>query len=169
MQSVLLLNTTYEPLKIISWQRAVSLFFSGKVEVVDEYNHNIRSVSIIIRAPSVVRLLNYTKIIKKTPPLCRANILARDKFTCQYCSKELKPHNATIDHLLPRSRGGKTTWENLACACAECNRKKGDKTPKEAKMHLLSKPYKPDWLPVIQIKLRGEIPNSWYTFLNMPL
>lgn len=168
MQSVLLLNTSFEPLKVISWQRAVSMFFSGKIEVIEEYDHNIRSVSIIIRAPAVVRLLSFVKAGKKSPPLCRSNILARDNFQCQYCSKELTSREATLDHVLPRSQGGKTSWENIVCSCAACNRKKGGRTPLEARMLLLKKPVKPDWLPVLNIKFHGNIPISWKTFLFFP-
>lgn len=166
MKTVLLLSASFEPIRIISWQNAVSLWFLGKVEVVEEYDHDIRSVTLAIRAPAVVRLLRYFRAGRKSPPLSRANLLARDNFTCQYCSKELTPREATLDHVLPRSRGGKTTWENIVCACAPCNRKKGGRTPKEARMALNKKPIKPDWLPVLHIKLHGKVPNSWRAFLD---
>lgn len=165
MHSVLLLNSSFEPLKVISWQRAVSMFFSGKVEVVEEYEHDIRSVSIVIRAPAVVRLLSYTKIGRRSPPLCRTNILARDEFQCQYCARELAAREATLDHVKPRSQGGRTSWENIVCCCSACNRKKGGRTPREARMALLKKPIKPDWLPVLNIKLHGKIPLVWQSFL----
>ena len=165
MQSVLLLNTSFEPLKVISWQRAVSMFFSGKIEVIEEYDQNIRSVSLIIKAPAVVRLLRYVKSGKKSPPLCRANIMARDNFQCQYCAKDLVSRDVTMDHVIPRSQGGKTSWENIVCCCAACNRKKGGRTPVEARMLLLKKPIKPDWLPVLNIKFHGKIPLSWKNFL----
>ena len=166
MTSVLLLSASFEPLRIISWQNAVCMFFLGKVEVVEEYDHDIRSVSLIIKAPSVVRLLRYMRVGRKSPPLTRGNLLARDNFTCQYCAKELSAKDATLDHVIPRSQGGQTTWINIVCSCASCNRKKGGRTPKEARMALLSKPAKPDWLPVLHIKLHGKVPDSWYTFLG---
>lgn len=166
MQSVLLLNASYEPLKIISWQRAVTLFFLGKIEVVEEYEHDIRSVSLVIKAPAVVRLLSFVRIGRKSPPLCRTNILARDNFQCQYCGKELSTKEATLDHVIPRSQGGKTEWENIVCACAHCNRKKGGRTPPEARMTLRKKPIRPDWLPVLTIKLNGQIPKPWHLFLG---
>ena len=166
MQSVLLVNNSFEPLKVISWQRAVTMFFTGKVEVLEEYDHDIRSVSVVIKAPAVVRLLKYIRIGKKSPPLCRSNILARDNFQCQYCAKELAPRDSTLDHVKPRSQGGKTTWENIVCCCTHCNRKKGGRTPAEARMALLKKPIKPDWLPVLNIKFHGKIPLSWYNFLT---
>lgn len=165
MHSVLLLNASYEPVRVISWQRAVTLFFSGKVEVLEEYEHNIHSVSLVIKAPCIVRLLSYTRMGRKSPPLCRSNILARDSFECQYCARELSPREATLDHVVPRSQGGATTWENVVCACGNCNRRKGGRTPREAKMILRKRPVKPDWLPVLQIRLHGQIPHSWHPFL----
>lgn len=166
MQSVLLLNASYEPLKVISWQRAVTLFFMGKVEVVEEYDHHIRSVSLVLRAPAVVRLLQFVKIGRKSPPLCRANILARDDFECQYCGHELSSKEATLDHVVPRSQGGRTSWENIVCCCPSCNRRKGGRTPAEARMLLRKKPVKPDWLPVLNMRLNGKVPLSWQLFLR---
>lgn len=165
MQSVLLLNASYEPLRVISWQRAVTLFFLGKVEVVEEYDHDIRSISLIVRAPAVVRLLKFARIGRKSPPLCRANVLARDNFECQYCGVELLSREATLDHVVPRSQGGKTSWINIVCACSSCNRKKGGRTPKEARMQLRKHPVQPDWLPVLNMKFHGGIPSSWRNFL----
>ncbi|MBX7144052.1 MAG: HNH endonuclease [Oligoflexia bacterium] len=142
------------------------MFFMGKVEVVEEYDHNIRSVSLIIKAPAVVRLLKFVKMGRKSPPLCRSNVLARDNFECQYCGRDLAPREATLDHVLPRSQGGKTTWENIVCCCSACNRKKGGRTPIEARMLLRTKPVRPDWLPVLNIRLNGRIPISWQLFLR---
>lgn len=165
MQAVLLLNSGFEPVKVISWQRAISMFFLGKVEVLEEYDHDIRSVSLVIKAPAVVRLLKFARIGRRSPPLCRANVLARDHFKCQYCSLELTAKEATLDHVVPRSQGGKTSWENIVCCCPPCNRKKGGRTPKEARMKLNKKPIKPDWLPVLNMKFHGRIPGAWRTFL----
>jgi 5-methylcytosine-specific restriction endonuclease McrA len=168
MTSVLLLSASYEPLRVISWQNAVGLFFLGKVEIIEEYEHQIRSVSLAIKAPAVVRLLRFFRAGRRTPPLSRTNVLARDAFRCQYCDIELTSKEATLDHVIPRSQGGKTKWDNIVCACATCNRKKGGRTPKEAHMKLLSKPTKPDWLPVLNIKLHGKVPPSWHMFLQPP-
>ena len=167
MQAVLLLNSSFEPLRIISWQKAVTMFFLGKVEVVEEYEHDIRAISLIIKAPAVVRLLRYVRIGRKTPPLCRTNILARDGYQCQYCSKTLSSKEATLDHVIPRSQGGRTTWENVVCCCTHCNRKKGGRTPAEARMALMTKPVRPDWLPVLSFKLNGKVPSLWYSFLGI--
>ena len=165
MQTVLLLNASYEPLRVISWQRAVTMFFLGKVEVVEEYDHQIHSVSLVIRAPAVVRLLQFVSSGRRAPPLSRANVLARDNFQCLYCSRELSTKEATLDHVVPRSQGGKTTWDNIVCACGACNRRKGGRTPKEARMKLLKTPIRPDWLPVLTIRLNGKVPLSWQLFL----
>jgi 5-methylcytosine-specific restriction endonuclease McrA len=142
------------------------MVFMGKVEVVDQYDHDIRSVSIVIKAPAVVRLLQFVKIGIKAPPLCRSNIFARDHYRCQYCGDELSPKEATLDHVIPRSQGGKTSWENVVCCCSDCNREKGGRTPREARMHLLKKPEKPHWLPVLHIRLNGKVPTSWHIFLS---
>lgn len=166
METVLLLNASFEPLRVISWQRAVCMMFTGKVEVVEEYDHHIRSVSIVIRAPAVVRLLRYVHISRRTPPLSRTNVLARDHYQCQYCAKHLSSREATLDHVIPRSRGGRTTWLNLVCCCGQCNRKKGGRTPREAHMKLKREPRAPDWLPVLSIHFRGQVPSAWHVFLE---
>lgn len=165
--SVLLLNSSFEPLKIISWQRAITMLFMGKVEVIEEYEHDIRSVSLIIKAPAVVRLMQFVRLGRRSPPLCRTNILARDNFECQYCGENLSSKVATLDHVLPRSRAGKTSWENVVCCCSPCNRKKGGRTPHEAKMPLRKKPVRPDWLPVLSKRFNGRIPHAWHVFLAL--
>ena len=169
MESVLLLNASYEPLRVISWQRAVTLLFMGKIEIVEEYDHHIHSVSFAIKAPAVVRLLSYIRIGQKSPPLSRINILARDQFECQYCSQKLTAREATIDHVVPRSRGGHTVWENVVTSCSPCNRRKGSHTPQEARMTLRTKPAHPEWLPVLTMKLNGQLPESWHDFLQPSL
>lgn len=166
MDSTLLLNASFEPIKIIPWQRAVSLFFLGKVEVVNTYEKEIRSVSVAIKMPAVVRLLRYVRLGQRRPPLTRLNLLARDHFRCQYCSIELTPAVSTIDHVIPRSQGGVTSWQNVVVACHTCNRRKGGRTPAQAKMDLPTPPIAPDWLPVITIRFRDRLPPSWLLFLG---
>ena len=169
MQTVLLLNSSYEPLKVITWQKAVTMAFLGKVEIIEEYeDREIRSVSVVIKAPAVVRLLKFVRMGRRTPPLCRANILARDDFECQYCAKQLSSREATLDHVVPRMQGGRTSWENVVCCCSACNRKKGGRTPAEARMLLRKKPVKPDWLPVLNFRMHGKVPSVWYNFLALP-
>ena len=166
MATTLLLNASFEPLKVISWQRAITMSFLGKVEVVHTYEHEIRSVSLAIKAPAVVRLLNYIHIGRRKPPLSRVNLLARDEFTCQYCTRLLNKQSATIDHVIPRSQAGETSWENCVISCTDCNRKKGGNTPKQARMKLLNKPKQPDWLPILSIKLHKNLPQAWLVFLK---
>ncbi len=165
MATTLLLNASYEPLKIIPWERAITLFFLGKVEVVDEYEQEIRSVSLVVRMPSVVRLLRYVKLGRRKPPLSKLNLLARDEFCCQYCSKDISYRDATIDHVVPRSQGGITVWENVVIACGTCNRKKGGRTPDEARMSLKKPPVVPEWLPILNVRLHRTMPASWRLFL----
>jgi len=164
----LLLNASYEPLRIIPYTRAVTLFFLGKVEVVSEYDlRQVRSVSLCIKMPAVVKLTRYVKLKRRTPPLSKTNLLARDEYLCQYCSNELTRGEATIDHVLPRSQAGRTEWTNVVIACSDCNRKKGGRTPEQAKMKLIKKPIQPDWLPVMNFFFRGgSVPEEWAVFLT---
>ncbi len=166
MNSTLLLNASYEPLRIISWEKAITLFFLGKVEVIETYDKNIRSVSLVMRAPSVVRLVNYVRLGSRKPPLSKINLLARDNFTCQYCKKTLSRTDSTVDHVVPRTKGGKTSWENIVLACPPCNRKKGGRTPDEANMKLLKQPEAPTWLPVVNFTFENNIPKIWNIFLR---
>ena len=166
MTAVLLLNASYEPIRVISWQHAITLFFKDKVEVVEEYDHEIRSVSVAFKAPSIVRLLRYVNIGSRTPPFSRFNILARDRFQCQYCASNLTNKEATLDHIVPRSKGGKTSWENVVCCCKTCNVKKGAKTLDQIGFRLKVKPIRPDWLPVLHLRLHGNVPSSWQNFLE---
>lgn len=165
MNSTLLLNASYEPIKVISWRKAISLFFLDKVEVVECYSMDIRSVSVSVKMPSVVRLLRYANISKRKPRLSKLNLLARDNYQCQYCSTELDFSNATFDHVVPRSHQGETSWENLVIACGSCNRKKGGRTPKEARMKLHKKPVAPDWLPILHFRYEDDLPQAWLDFL----
>lgn len=166
MNSTLLLNASYEPLRIISWEKAITLFFLGKVEVIETYDRDIRSVSLVMRVPAVVRLVSYVKLGARKPPLTKINLLARDDFTCQYCRKELGKADATVDHVVPRTKGGKTIWQNVVLACPPCNRRKGGRTPEEANMALLKTPEAPSWLPVVNFTFERNIPRIWDLFLR---
>ncbi len=169
MDSTLLLNASYEPIKIISWERAITLFFLGKVEVVDSYEREVRSVSLAIIVPAVVRLLLYIHLGKRRPPLSRFNLLARDEFHCQYCGCALSMPDSTIDHIVPRSQGGQTNWQNVVVACHPCNRKKGGRTPSQARMALRKEPGIPDWIPVLTVKFHKRMPHAWLLFLRQPI
>ena len=153
-------------MRVIPWQRAVTLFFCGKVEVIEEYDHDIHSVSLAIKAPAVVRLLQYVKMGRRSPPFCRANVIARDNFECQYCGVRLGSRDVTLDHIVPRSLGGQTTWTNVVCSCMRCNTKKGDKSLTKSGMTLKQIPTKPDWLPVLNVRFHGSVPEVWHPFLG---
>jgi len=172
MEQVLLLNLSYEPLKIINWKKAVTLLCLGKVEVIEEYGRDIRSVSLTIKLPSVVRLLRMVKHPKKPVKFSRQNIYARDRYRCQYCGVRFPSEELTYDHVLPRSRGGRTEWENIVTCCVNCNRKKGGKTPEEAGMSLIRKPIRPSWVPALRITIGiREVPTAWrdYLYWNVEL
>lgn len=166
MDATLLLNASYEPLKVISWERAITLFFLGKVEVVENYEREVRSVSLAIKVPAVVRLLRYIQLGQRRPPLSRVNLLCRDNHHCQYCGLELSYGESTIDHVVPRSQGGETSWENVVIACHPCNRRKGGRTPAEARMHLRREPHAPEWLPVLNFRIHHHMPEAWLVFLG---
>jgi 5-methylcytosine-specific restriction endonuclease McrA len=138
MMKVLVLNASYEPLNITSWKRAVVLLIKGKAETIEQngvyIHHNLP-------LPSVIRLRYYVKIPYKEIPLTRRNIFERDRNTCQYCLHI--GGQLTLDHIIPRSRGGGESWDNLVTACIKCNIKKGNRTPKEANMPLMTKPARP--------------------------
>lgn len=172
MEQVLLLNITYEPLKVINWKRAIIMLTLGKVEVIEEYNREIHSVSFSIKLPAVVRLLRFVKRPETPVRFCRQNIYIRDDYKCQYCGRKRPPGQLTWDHVLPRARGGKTEWENIVTCCIVCNRKKGGRIPSEASMSLIRRPSKPEWLPVLRIRLSLKYtPQSWrdYLYWNIEL
>jgi 5-methylcytosine-specific restriction endonuclease McrA len=166
MSQALVLTQQYLPHKIVSWERAVTLVFGGKAEVVETYDEEIRSVSITIKMPSVIRLLRAVRGSKRVIKFSRINILARDGFRCQYCGVKFEMRELTYDHVVARSRGGRTTWENVVAACAPCNRKKGDRTPEEARMKLRKVPARPTSLPISMLRFdRRDAPSAWATWL----
>lgn len=138
MAKVLVLNASYEPLNITSWQRAVILVFKGKAERLE---HNGKFVYPGCPLPTVIRLRYYVRVPYKEIPLTRRNIFYRDAHTCQYCN--YSGEELTLDHVLPRSRGGGESWENLVTACVRCNVSKGNRTPQEAGMLLQGRPHRP--------------------------
>ena len=174
MEQTLLLNATYEPLKIVHWQKAITLMCQGKVEVVREYDREVHSVSISFRLPSVIRLLRFIKIKRRIDyvPFSRANIYARDDHKCQDCGDEFPTSELTFDHVLPVAQGGRKDWENIVTCCVTCNRKKGGRTPAEADMHLQRMPRRPASVPAIRITVGiRHAPESWrdYLYWNVEL
>ena len=166
MHRTLVLNAAYEPIHLVSWQKAMCLVITSKAEIVAEYDHMIRSVSHIFKLPSVVRLKRYVRAFKRTmnARCTRRNVLMRDRYTCQYCGVYCGVGHITIDHVLPRCRGGKTTWDNVAAACHQCNRRKADRTPSEAGMILSKQPRRPSWVDLLEETHRGLI-EAWAPFL----
>ena len=173
MENTLLLNASFEPLKIISWQRAITLLFAGKVEVIEEYSKEVHSVTFSIKLPSILRLLKYVKVRKsRIVRFSRANIYARDRHTCQYCGSTFNSADLTFDHVIPVSRGGTKSWDNIVTACIDCNRQKGGRTPDEAGMRLIQKPVEPRWVPNLSVTLVfRNFPESWrdYLYWNVEL
>lgn len=172
MEQTLLLNVTYEPLRLISWQKAVALFTLGKVEVVEEYDREVRSVSFVMKLPAVVRLLRCVKWRDDSIPFSRRNIYVRDHGKCQYCGESLSQKEITFDHVIPQSQGGQTTWENIVVCCVACNAKKGGRTPKQAGMKLLSHPQRPAWNLAFRLTIGiRQMPTSWrdYLYWNLEL
>jgi len=165
MTRTLLLNQGFEPVATISWQRAVCLLTLGKVEVVEEYDLNIRSVYLVIKMPAVVRLISRLRRQRQRVKFSRQNVLARDRWRCQYCGQKKRTVELTYDHVVPRAQGGKTSWENIVTACEDCNARKANRTPRQAGMKLRATPARPDWVPVFVIPLTGSVPDQWASYL----
>ena len=191
---VLVLNRNYQPVRFISVRESFLKVFGRAAEVVcvendvytsysfndwtevSEYRNKYESgeadiewigtPSKMIMVPKVIRLLYYTKVPQVKMRLTRQNIFERDQHSCQYCGKKFKLEKLTIEHILPRSRGGKNSWENLVCACIDCNRKKRDRTPEEAGMKLLSAPKKPKDMPALKLKVTSKRYKDWDHFLT---
>ena len=130
---VLVLNADYRPLSYFplslwSWQDTVKAVFLDRVNVLSEYEHKIRSPSFEMRLPSVIALKEFV-LQSRRPAFTRFNVFLRDRFSCQYCAQQFRPEALTFDHLIPKSRGGKTTWENVVTACSKCNLRKGNFLP----------------------------------------
>lgn len=139
-QPVLVLNASYEPINICAARRALVLVLKGVASAEEITIHTIRASRNTFPVPSVIRLLEYRRIPHQTRALSRKNIMMRDRYTCQYCHRTSPVHDLTLDHVVPRSRGGETTWENLVACCHGCNNRKGSRTPDEANMNLLRAP-----------------------------
>jgi 5-methylcytosine-specific restriction endonuclease McrA len=154
-QRVLVLNASYEPLQLISIRRAVVLLLQEKAELVEATAERLRAQGFSLEIPLVIRLVRYIKIPRRLRlPCSRRGVLMRDRETCQYCGAQPGRAHLTVDHVVPRSRDGQTTWENVVAACRDCNHRKGGRTPEEAHMLLLSKPRQPQY---VAFALLGEL------------
>ena len=174
MAQTLLLNASYEPLRIVDWQKAITLWCQGKVEVISVYDREIRSVSVSFKLPSVIRLLRYITIRKRFDyvPFSRVNIYARDGYSCQYCGENFSVSELTFDHVVPVSQGGRKNWENIVTSCVTCNRRKGGRTPREAGMRVIHPPRRPTRPPVVRLTIGlRNAPESWrdYLYWNVEL
>lgn len=190
--SVLVLNRHYMPIRIVGAKRAFSLLWRQLAEVVSledgQYsNYNFQSwceisqlrytfqpdshdwittVNFYIAVPRIIRLLCYDKLPRNDVKFNRRNIFARDKNRCQYCGKKFPTSELSLDHIVPRSLGGKSTWENVVCACTACNVKKGSMSMKKAGMTLIKRPIKPVHNPMVHVHLGHERYRSWKQFLD---
>jgi len=189
---VLVLNKHYAAVRIVSAKRAFCMLYKQIAEIVSvedqsyqsydfdswrqvsEYraayereNHEwIRCVKFELAVPRIVRLLFYDRLPRRAVKLNRRNIFARDRNRCQYCGRKYPTSELSLDHVIPRSRGGEVSWSNIVCACVSCNVKKGGRTPAEAHMKLIAEPVKPKRSPVITLRLTSDKYASWKQFLD---
>ena len=154
MEGVIVLNADFSYLNTINWKRAIKLLLQKKVEVIKYTNKIIRGFNSTMKIPLVVRLMKFVRAVYKgSVPLSKKNIFVRDLYVCQYCGKKIKKR-PTIDHIVPKSRGGSFSWTNVVTACLKCNQKKGCKLPSEAGMSLIRKPVKPTISEFLLLKMK---------------
>ncbi|MBI5878802.1 MAG: HNH endonuclease [Chloroflexi bacterium] len=164
--SVLVLNATYEPLNVVSIRRAIVLLLKEKAEVVEAAAAVLRAERRHFEYPLVIRLVTYVKVPRQMGlPLTRRTVLARDQYTCQYCGTQPGKNHLTVDHIVPRSKGGLTVWENVVAACAACNQRKGNRTPSDATMPLRSKPARPRYVAIVLLG-HANAPRVWHKYLQ---
>ena len=181
---VLMLNRSFLPVHVTSVRRALNLLYLGIAKVVNEKyqtfdfeswrdlsvtfsDESIGLVNRSIRVPRVIVLVSFDRVPRRQVRFSRYNIYARDKCTCQYCGSRLPRRQLNLDHVIPRSRGGTSRWENIVCSCLSCNRKKGGKTPQEARMKLLRPPLKPKWTSLVQEGSGHVQYDEWLPFLSV--
>ena len=160
---VLLLNNSYEPISIITAKKAIIMYFLDKVDVVKKSKIVINSLYLKFNIPEVIKLKNYIYIKHSKIPLTRKNILKRDNNTCQYCGKNKS--EITIDHILPKDKGGNDSWNNLVVACKRCNMIKGNYLLKDIDMQLIRKPFEPT--KIIYLQNVGKNNKSWHPYLYL--
>jgi 5-methylcytosine-specific restriction endonuclease McrA len=161
---VLVLNASYEPINVCTMRRAAVLVLKERAEVLEERNGALRSERLAMARPCVIRLIRYVRIPRDVHrrKITRKAVLARDGWTCQYCGHQAT--GLTVDHVIPRSRGGESVWENIVASCAPCNRRKGSRTPHEARMHPANRPKPPG--PTVFIRIASpRVPKAWEQYL----
>jgi 5-methylcytosine-specific restriction endonuclease McrA len=163
---VLVLNASYEPINVCAARRALVLVLKGVAAAEEVTHHHVSSARSVLRLPTVIRLLEYRRIPHQSRALSRKNILMRDRYTCQYCHKTLPSSELTLDHVIPRSRSGETTWENLVACCHPCNNRKGNRTPEEAGLRLL-RPPRPFSMHTSRhlMRMLGNSDDQWRKYL----
>lgn len=158
---------SYYPLSVLPWQEAIKAIFRGSVHVVSEYERTVRSPGQEMRLPSVLALKDYVPM-SRSPAFTRFNVFLRDGWCCQYCGERHKTHELTFDHVMPRSKGGRTNWENIVAACRPCNTRKGNDLPSDINMHPLKEPKQPS---IYELRHTGRkfppnfLHESWGDFL----
>lgn len=189
--SVLVLNRFYMAVHVVSVRRAFILLYRDSAEVIHvedgqyanydfsswcevselqweepgRYDEWVRTIHFQIQVPRVIRLLQFDRPARQTTRFSRRTLFARDQNRCQYCGKNLSMNQMSLDHVVPRSRGGETSWENVVCSCVACNTRKGGRTPQEARMKLISKPARPKLNPLMTVKLNNPKYGIWKSFL----
>jgi 5-methylcytosine-specific restriction endonuclease McrA len=153
---VLVLNASYEVLNIVRWQRALCLTLTGKAEVLEEMGVTVRSPSLSVPLPSVIRMRYYVRKPHMLVPFSRTNIFLRDRYTCQYCGAKRSMFELTLDHVTPRAHGGESCWENVVTACKECNARKSDRHIDDTELRLVRRPRAPQFIPALQAACREE-------------
>ncbi len=163
---VLVLNATFEPINVTAVRRALILMLKGVAQAEETSHTEVHSTSKAIQVPSVIRLLSYRHIPQQSRALSRKNILLRDRNTCQFCGTPFPASELTLDHVMPRSRGGRSSWENLVASCYSCNNRKGDRTPEEAGLKLQRRP-RPFTLHTSRqlMRLIGHRDEKWRKYL----
>ena len=190
--SVLVLNRLYMAVRVVNVRRALSMLYRDMAEVISvedgqylsydfgdwvevsdfksrfepERHDWIRTVRFQIAVPRIVRLLRYDRIPRVRVKLNRRNLFARDQNHCQYCGRKFSSSELSLDHVVPRSQGGASSWQNLVCACMKCNVRKGGRTPRQAHMKLIAQPRRPNYSPVLTVKLSDSKYASWKQFLD---
>ena len=165
----LILNASYEPIKIISWQKAILLWLQERVEVLDFHAIQVHSVTQSFPLPSVMKLKKYINFRgSHGVRLTRLNVFLRDDHECQYCRKHFSKKDLTIDHVIPLSKGGDHRWENVVTACHKCNNKKGNKSLSEYGFYPKNPPVEPKWLPNTELKYKTRaIPEAWLPYIDL--
>ena len=188
-RQVLVLNRLWQAINVCTVRRAFTLLCQGHAQVVNADGENnffthdfaswhdlsqrepeeemVHTISFKIRIPRVIVLLLFDRMPKKEVKFTRYNIFERDKNTCQYCGKVFDRRDLNLDHVIPRDKGGMTTWENIVCSCIPCNTRKGNRLPHQAHMQLVKKPVRPKWRPFVHITFDSQVHDSWRHFIDL--